>query len=240
MPIDLAPSSVRRSLSFPGRPLYRATKGVFDRLLAAALLVTTYPLVAVGWLLVRLTSTGPGFYSQMRVGLHGRVFLIYKLRTMYHNVEATTGGAQWSRPGDSRVTPVGRVLRALHIDELPQLWNVLVGEMSMVGPRPERPELLPGLAEQLPGYRDRLQVLPGLTGLAQIQLPADTGLDSVRQKLVLDRCYVERAGLWLDVRLAAATALYLLGGSYQFVRRAFALPHPLATTETVADMTCVK
>ena len=130
----------------PHRPVYTTVKAVLDRVAAGLLLVGTGPVVLFAWLLVRVTSQGPGFYSQARVGLAGRTFRIYKLRSMYHNIEATAGGVKWSGKGDARVTPVGRVLRKLHIDELPQLWNVLIGDMSMVGPRPERPELVPGLS----------------------------------------------------------------------------------------------
>ena len=250
MELELAPPNSRSSLrpvpqSEVARPVppppqrrrgYTIAKGVLDRAVAAGLLVATAPLLVVGWLLVRLTSKGPGFYSQLRVGLGGRTFRIYKLRSMYHNVEAVTGGVKWSTRGDSRVTPVGRVLRKLHIDELPQLWNVLVGDMSMVGPRPERPELVPGLAQQIPGYLERLTVPAGLTGLAQIQLPADSDLDSVRRKLLFDRCYAAQADLWLDLRLMAATGGYLAGLSDRMVRRMFALPDPVHMTETLTDV----
>ena len=224
-------------LASPRQPAYESMKAVADRVSAALLLVATSPLLVAGWLLVRLTSMGPGLYSQTRVGIAGRTFRIYKLRSMYHNIEALTDGVKWSTgKADSRITPVGRILRRLHIDELPQLWNVLIGDMSLVGPRPERPELVPALAEMIPGYRDRLFVLPGLTGLAQIQLPADTDLDSVRRKLVLDKCYVEHAGLWLDARLAVATAFYLLGLSYRLLRKLFALPNPIAIAETLSEV----
>ena len=141
------------------------------------------PFIFVAALLVKLTSRGPAFYSQVRLGLDGRPFYIRKLRTMYHNCERLSGPC-WSTANDCRITPVGRFLRRSHIDELPQLWNVLCGEMSLVGPRPERPELIPTLARSIPGYRHRLEVRPGVTGLAQIQLPPDTDLDSVRRMTV--------------------------------------------------------
>jgi hypothetical protein len=126
------------------------------------------------------------------------------------------------------VTPVGRVLRKLHLDELPQLFNVLRGDMSLVGPRPERPEFVGPLSDAIPGYAERHRVRPGVTGLAQIQLPPDTDVESVRRKLVLDRCYARRCGLWLDLRILLGTALYLAGFSYDRVRRLARLPNPLA------------
>src|SRR5262249_20718427 len=155
---------------------------------------------------------GPAIYSQVRLGRGGRPFLIYKLRTMYHKCEAETG-PQWCAKGDPRVTPVGRFLRTTHIDELPQLWNVLRGDMSLVGPRPERPEIIDELERHLAGYRNRLSVKPGVTGLAQIQLPSDTTVESVREKLILDLCYVQRFGAWLDFRIQVGTILYLAGVS---------------------------
>lgn len=202
-------------------------KRVFDLLVAAAVSIIALPVIGAAWILVRATSSGPGFYSQVRVGRNGRHYRIYKLRTMYHNCEARSGAA-WSTKCDSRVTRVGRILRKLHVDELPQLLNVLRGEMSLVGPRPERPEFVGLLAREIPGYYDRLAVRPGVTGLAQIQLPADEDIEDVRKKVVLDRCYAERRDLWLDFRIVLGTAVYLLGFSYAAVRKALILPNPLA------------
>src|SRR5204863_5451765 len=122
--------------------------------LGAALAVVTAPVALAAWALVRLTSRGPGWYTQTRVGFGGRAFTIYKLRTMIDNCESLTG-PRWCVPGDERVTPVGRVLRKLHIDELPQLVNVLKGEMSLVGPRPERPEFVEKLIREIPHYPAR-------------------------------------------------------------------------------------
>lgn len=203
---------------------------VFDLTVACAVAVVAVPVIVAAWLVVRLTSSGPGFYSQVRVGRNGRTYRIYKIRTMYHNCEATSG-VRWSTAGDPRVTPVGRVLRKLHIDELPQLLNVLRGDMSVVGPRPERPELVAPLAQQIPGYAGRLAVRPGVTGLAQIQLPPDSNLESVRKKLALDQRYVEARGLWLDFRILLGTGVYLLGFSYSTVRKLLRLPNPLGDSE---------
>ena len=134
--------------------------------------------------------------------------MIYKIRTMRHKAEAGCG-AVWTRPGDPRITRVGRVLRKFHLDELPQLFNVLRGEMSLIGPRPERPEFVHVLAEAVPGYLDRLTVRPGVTGLAQLYLPPDSDLTSVRRKLVLDCEYIREGGPWLDARLFLCTLLRL-------------------------------
>jgi lipopolysaccharide/colanic/teichoic acid biosynthesis glycosyltransferase len=236
---SVAPT-VHPELAFP--PAARTAGIGYDRVkrgidlgLSVLMVVVAAPVVALAWVLIRLTSRGPGFYSQTRVGRYGEPFVILKLRTMYHDCEARSG-ARWSSNGDPRVTPVGRVLRKLHIDELPQLLNILRGDMSLVGPRPERPEFVGPLSQALPGYGERLRVRPGLTGLAQIQLPPDTDIESVRRKLVLDRVYVARCGLGLDLRLLVGTAVYLCGVSFAGVRRVLWLPNPLpALSDPMAD-----
>ena len=187
-------------------PLKRA----FDVVLSASLFVVLLPVMAVTMLLVRVTSRGPALYSQSRVGRGGRVFWIYKVRTMYHECEKVTG-IQWSVKGDPRVTPLGRVLRALHLDELPQLWNVLRGDMSLVGPRPERPEIVADLQLSVCGYDTRHAVLPGITGFAQIHLPPDSSIRTVWNKLIYDRYYVGRMNLLLDLYCLVCTGLKLFG-----------------------------
>ena len=206
---------------------YDSVKRGIDLALALVLLVFALPVIAAGWVIVRATSPGAGFYTQTRVGRGGRHFRIIKLRTMAFNCECTHGGAKWSTPGDSRITAVGRVLRKTHLDELPQLFNVVLGDMSLVGPRPERPEFVGPLSISIPEYTTRLAVRPGVTGLAQIQLPADTDIESVRSKIVLDREYIKTRCLWVDARLLAGTVFYLAGFSYARVKRVFALPNPL-------------
>jgi lipopolysaccharide/colanic/teichoic acid biosynthesis glycosyltransferase len=179
--------------------------------MALLLLIPSLPLIGLLAVLIRMTSRGPAIYRQVRVGKGGRHFMMYKLRSMSIDAEARTGPV-WSPAGtDSRVTPLGYWLRKLHLDEFPQLFNVIKGEMSLVGPRPERPEFVAVLAEQIPGYLDRLQVLPGITGLAQVNLPPDTDLDSVRRKLVLDREYVISAGALLDQRIILCTLFRVVG-----------------------------
>lgn len=197
-------------------------KAALDYAIAATLLLLTAPIALLAMALVRLTSPGPALYHQRRAGLHGRVFTIHKIRTMYQNSEA--GVARWCLPDDPRVTPVGRFLRWSHIDELPQLINVLRGEMSLIGPRPERPELIGELERAIPSYRARMLVRPGLTGLAQIQLPPDVDLNSVRRKLALDFEYMNSMGLWLDLRILAGTALECVGVPGDRIGRLLRLP----------------
>jgi lipopolysaccharide/colanic/teichoic acid biosynthesis glycosyltransferase len=222
----------------PVRPLgprwYRSGKHAADFALAALLALPAVPLVLLAALLVKLTSRGPAFYTQTRVGQDGRLFTILKLRTMIHNCESLTG-PRWSIPGDPRVTRVGALLRASHLDELPQLWNVLKGDMSLVGPRPERPEFVPELERELPGYWQRLAVRPGVTGLAQVQLPPDSDLTSVRRKLAHDLYYVRHLGPWLDVRLFFCTALYALGVPFRVLSRVLGIPDSERVERAMAD-----
>ncbi len=193
------------------RPRLLIWKIVLDHSAAFLLLLAGLPLIGLLILLVRLTSRGPAIYRQVRVGKSGRTFTMYKLRSMRLDAEAGTGPVWAGTGADSRVTRLGYWLRRLHLDELPQLINVLKGEMSLVGPRPERPEFVAVLAEKIPGYLDRITILPGITGLAQVNLPPDTDLDSVRRKLVLDREYVGSASLSLDVRIVLCTMLRVFG-----------------------------
>jgi lipopolysaccharide/colanic/teichoic acid biosynthesis glycosyltransferase len=185
-------------------------KSAADFLLAALLLVPAIPVLLVCVVLVRLTSRGPAIYTQARVGRGGAVFTLYKIRTMYFDCEKFTG-PQWSQPGDSRITPVGRILRKLHLDELPQLWNVLKGEMSLVGPRPERPEIVMKLREVVVGYDRRHAVKPGITGFAQVHLPPDSCVQSVRNKLTYDLFYIRHRGWRMEVFILLATAMKTLG-----------------------------
>ena len=189
---------------------------MFGYVLTVVILIATAPLIALSVLAVKLTSRGPIVYSQVRLGRYGRPFTIYKIRSMHDNCEGASG-PQWSTAGDPRVTPVGRILRVTHLDELPQLWNVLRGDMTLVGPRPERPEFAAKLELAIPHYADRTQVLPGLTGLAQIQLPPDTDLESVRRKLVCDLEYMDLRNPWLDVRVLVATATGVVGIPFYWV-----------------------
>jgi lipopolysaccharide/colanic/teichoic acid biosynthesis glycosyltransferase len=187
---------------------YDTIKSLIDFPIALILLLLCSPIILLALLLIRVTSRGPSIYTQKRVGLGGQTFTILKLRTMYHECEPT--GPKWCVPGDPRVTPVGRFLRFTHLDELPQLVNILRGEMSLIGPRPERPEIVAQLERVLPNYRRRLCMRPGVTGLAQVLQAPDTDVESVRRKLNFDLFYVEHANAFLDIRIMVGTALHLL------------------------------
>jgi lipopolysaccharide/colanic/teichoic acid biosynthesis glycosyltransferase len=187
------------------------------------LLVLTSPIILLAMIAVRLGSKGSPLYSQKRLGSSGQIITIYKIRTMYEDCERRFG-PMWSGPGDPRVTPVGRILRATHLDELPQLLNVVRGEMSLIGPRPERPEIVAQLVRCFPAYRDRLLVRPGLSGLAQILQGPDTSLHSVQTKLRYDTYYLDNQGPWLDLRIGLATLLYLSRIPGPVIARVFRFP----------------
>ncbi len=214
---------------------YLACKYAADFVLALLLSVPALPLIAAAALLVKLTSRGPAFYTQTRVGENGRLFTIWKLRSMIHNCESLTG-PRWSMPGDPRVTRIGALLRASHLDELPQLLNVLRGEMSLIGPRPERPEFVPELERELPGYWQRLTIRPGVTGLAQVQLPPDSDITSVRRKLAHDLYYIRHLSPWLDLRLFVCTAVYTLGLPFGVAGKLLGIPDGPAVEEAMRDV----
>lgn len=197
---------IRRSSTF-----YKVLKKLIDRVSALVLLVPGLPIIGVLVLLVRATSRGPGIFRQVRVGQGGKTFVMYKIRTMRIDAETAQTGAVWAKENDPRTTRLGLWLRQKHLDELPQLFNVLKGEMSLVGPRPERPEFVKILAECIPGYAERLNVAPGITGWAQINLPPDENLASVDRKLFVDRAYIQNMSFLLDVKILFSTAGKLVG-----------------------------
>ena len=194
-----------------------AVKAAVEFPLALGLLALASPLIAAALVAVKLTSRGPALYTQTRVGRGGVPFTIYKVRTMAHDCESLTG-PRWSMPGDPRVTPVGQVLRRLHLDELPQLLNVLRGDMALVGPRPERPEIVAQLVRAVPTYGLRHVVKPGMTGFAQVHLPPDTDLQSVRNKVAYDRHYIRAMGARTDLTIYACTLLKVVGGRRLYAR----------------------
>jgi len=196
---------------------------VFDLGVSSVLFVLASPIILLCSIAVRLSSKGSPFYSQKRLGTSGQIITIYKIRSMYEDCERNFG-PMWSGPGDPRVTPIGRILRATHLDELPQLLNVVRGEMSLIGPRPERPEIVAQLERALPDYRKRLLVRPGLSGLAQILQGPDTSLHSVQTKLRYDIFYLNNHGFWLDLRIGLATLLYLLRVPGPIIARVFRFP----------------
>ncbi|MGE0825160.1 MAG: sugar transferase [Candidatus Binatia bacterium] len=181
-------------------------KEIIDVALAVLLLILSFPLLVIAALSIKLTSPGPVLFRQRRVGRDGKEFLMYKLRTMVDKAEAETGPVL-TGPGDGRITPVGRILRACRIDEIPQLFNVLNGTMSLVGPRPERPEFVQEFLLNVPGYAERLQVKPGLTGLAQVNGEYHT---TPEYKLKYDLAYIYNYSLWLDMRIMAETVKVML------------------------------
>ncbi len=205
--VDMVPATA--SLYFPTEPsFYQSVKPAIDLITSVFLLPLLLPFIALAWVLIKLSSRGPGFYVQTRSGLEAVPYQIIKIRSMKSDI-ATAENTNWATKNDTRITFVGKVLRAFHLDELPQVFNVIRGEMSLVGPRPERPEVISSkcLANQVPGYSHRMDVRPGVTGLAQVQLPADSDILSVRHKIYYDLYYLIHQSAWLDFRICAATVL---------------------------------
>jgi len=200
-------------------PLLRAA----NCLVALTVLVLLLPVMLVIALLIKLDSPGPAIYRQRRIGFDrrtrdshgadagrrdtdfgGRPFTMYKFRTMHEHAE-TDSGPVWASRTDSRVTRIGRVLRRTRLDELPQFWNVIMGDMSVVGPRPERPHFVMKFREEIDDYQVRHRVKPGITGLAQVHRNPDQSIDDVRVKLVYDLEYVRRRSFWLDLNILLRT-----------------------------------
>ncbi len=187
--------------------IYEYTKRVFDVVLSSIGLIVAIPLMVIIGIAIKLDTKGPIFYCQERVGKNGKVYTLYKLRSMHENAEEN--GAQWAEEDDPRVTKVGKFIRRTRLDELPQLFNVLKGDMSLVGPRPERPIFTYQFNEQIPGFINRLQVKPGLTGWAQVNggyklTPAE--------KLEYDLYYIENRTIWLDIKIMLKTIMVVLTG----------------------------
>ena len=190
------------------------TEGIHTALSAVIAVVgtiLTIPIMIIVAILVRLTSPGPILHGQVRSGLNGKPFTVYKFRSMKANAEATTG-AVWAQKNDPRITSIGKYLRKFRLDELPQFFNVLRGEMSMVGPRPERPEFVKTLSEKIPFYKQRLSVKPGLTGWAQISHKYGDTVEDTITKLEYDLYYIKHLSLALDVYILLSTAKTVLLG----------------------------
>lgn len=192
-----------------GRMLSSMFKRFFDIVASLILLILTLPLILLGALAVKLESRGPAFYRQRRVGLYGQGFDIIKLRSMRQDAEVA-GKAVWAEKDDPRITRVGRFIRKVRIDELPQCWSVLKGEMSFVGPRPERPQFVEDLEAQLPYYAERHMVKPGITGWAQINYPYGASIEDSRQKLEYDLYYAKNYSPFLDVLILLQTIRVVL------------------------------
>jgi len=192
-----------------GRRLSGIAKRLFDIAASSILLFFTAPVILLFALLVKLESKGPAFYRQIRVGLFGQPYSVLKLRSMRNDAESS-GQALWAQQDDDRVTKVGRFIRKLRIDELPQTWNVLKGEMSFVGPRPERPEFVADLEKQLSYYAERHMVKPGITGWAQINYPYGASTEDSRHKLEYDLYYAKNYTPFLDLLILLQTIRVIL------------------------------
>ena len=187
--------------------IYEYTKRVFDVVLSSIGLIVAIPLMVIIGIAIKLDTKGPIFYCQERVGKNGKVYTLYKLRSMHENAEEN--GAQWAEEDDPRVTKVGRFIRKTRLEELPQLFNVLKGDMSLVGPRPERPVFTYQFNEEIPGFINRLQVKPGLTGLAQVNGGYELG---PAEKLEYDLYYIENRSIWMDIKIILKTIKVVLSG----------------------------
>lgn len=211
---NLRPSWMIFSDGFRKSHRLEATKRLSDIVFAIVGLVLASPLMLMVWLALRFDSSGPAIYSQTRVGKDGVTFTIHKFRSMRVDAEATSG-AVWARENDPRVTKLGRFLRRTRLDELPQLWNVLRGDMSFVGPRPERPEFIAELTRQIPFYGQRHVVRPGLTGWAQVRHRYGASVDDSQEKLQYDLFYIKNMSFAFDLYVVLETVKTVLvrGGS---------------------------
>jgi len=192
------------------RPWEESLKRVIDVTVSVLVLVIGFPFWLLISLLIKLDSRGPVFYRQERVGKDGEVFSILKFRSMGQDAEQ--GGPQWAGKSDPRVTRVGGILRKLHLDEIPQFINVLKGEMSLIGPRPERPVFVEELTRQIPLYKRRLKVRPGITGWAQVKHTYDESIDDVRKKVQYDLFYIENISIRMDMKIIASTVYHMMLG----------------------------
>jgi exopolysaccharide biosynthesis polyprenyl glycosylphosphotransferase len=190
------------------KPWEEGAKRLIDLAVAALVLVVGLPVWLLIALAIKLDSRGPALYRQERVGMDGRHFRIIKFRSMV--ADAEKAGPQWAARIDPRITAVGRILRKLHLDEIPQVWNVLRGEMSLVGPRPERPVFVEELSREIPLYPRRLRVRPGVTGWAQVKHKYDESIEDVRKKVQYDLYYIENMSLRMDMKIIFSTISHML------------------------------
>lgn len=183
--------------------IYETVKQPVEIIKAAIILIITLPLFLLIGILVKLTSRGPVFYKQERFGQHEKKFTLYKFRTMIEDAEEN--GAQWAEPDDKRATPIGKLLRHSHLDEIPQLFNIVKGEVSFVGPRPERPEFVEKLKQNIPHYQLRHLVRPGITGWAQLNYRYGSSVEDAYEKLQFDIYYITHRSFWLDLGIILKT-----------------------------------
>ena len=208
---NLRPSWLIFSEGFRKSRIQQVVKRLTDVACAAVGLLLSFPIMLLVAIAVKASSRGPIFYHQPRVGLRGRVFVVHKFRSMREDAEKETG-AVWAAVNDSRVTPIGQLLRRTRIDELPQLWNVVRGDMSLVGPRPERPEFVSSLTQQIPFYGQRHTVRPGLTGWAQVRYTYAASSEDAMEKLQYELFYIKHMSFALDLFVLAKTIKTVLRG----------------------------
>ena len=201
-------NGVRDLLEIRRLRTFDACKACLDYVLAAVLAVLLAPVLLICVVVIKLSSRGPASLRQTRLGKAGKPFQMHKLRTMYFNAEAKSGPVLASE-NDNRIMPTCKWMRRSHLDEIPQLMNVLKGEMSLVGPRPERPEIAERICTRLPEFRHRLLIRPGITGLAQVRNGYDTCLDAVKHKLQYDLEYIRRRNWMLEIGILLMTLLKL-------------------------------
>jgi sugar transferase (PEP-CTERM system associated) len=192
------------------REYVQKIKRIFDFVFSGILLILSLPLVVLTALAIRVDSRGPVFYKQTRIGKGGNPFTVFKFRSMCHNAEET--GAKWAQRRDPRVTRVGKWIRIFRIDELPQIWNVFIGDMSLIGPRPERPEFVEELNRQVPYYSVRHTVRPGITGWAQIKYPYGASVEDAVRKLEYDLYYIKNMSLMQDLKILLQTVGVVIMG----------------------------
>ncbi len=215
-PLESSRDGIRCSRYFRWKP-------IVDGSLAIAMLILTAPVMGIVALLIALFDGRPIFYKQLRVGKGNRSFFIWKFRSMTRDAEYATG-AVWSPPNDRRVTRLGRWLRATHLDELPQLWNVVWGDMHLIGPRPERPEFVGSLSQEIPDYHLRHAVRPGITGLAQVSQGYDANIADVHNKVALDTRYIATASPLGDLKILWLTIPYVVHEVIGYIQRQMARP----------------
>jgi sugar transferase (PEP-CTERM system associated) len=207
---NLRPSWLIFSEGFRKSAVLSAAKRTLDIVAAGVGLVLAAPVMALAAAAIKVTSPGPVLYHQQRVGHHGRIFTVHKFRSMRQDAEAVSGPVWASKLGDPRVTPIGRFLRRSRLDEVPQLWNVLIGDMSFVGPRPERPEFVAELTKQIPFYGQRHVIRPGLTGWAQVRYTYGASVEDALQKLQYDLFYIKNVSVSLDLFIILDTVKTVL------------------------------
>jgi exopolysaccharide biosynthesis polyprenyl glycosylphosphotransferase len=190
-------------------------KRLLDVFTSLIILIISFPVIIISAISIKLESRGPVFFKQERSGMNGTTFRIIKFRSMYEDAEKHTGPV-WSSKDDPRVTKVGKIIRRVRIDELPQMINVLKGEMSIVGPRPERPFFVEKLSQEIPYYKRRLKVRPGITGWAQVKHKYDESVEDVKIKLRYDLFYIENMSLRMDFKIIMRTIFVVLFGQGHF------------------------